>query len=308
VSTVLVVDDDREITAFIAKNLRLEGFDVLTASTGEEGLAMAGAHPPDLVLLDLCLPGSSGLDVCRRLRAATATATVPVILLGGRETGADRVAGLAAGADDYLPVPFDPLELSTRIKFTLRRTAEMRAASPLTGLPGTHRIEAELSRRISRGQPVAVCYADLDNFKAFNDSYGFFRGDEVIGLLATSLRAAAGAAPGEPPFLGHVGGDDFVVICRPEQAEALCRHVVALFDAGVPALHDPVDVQRGHLSVVDRQGHVREFPLVTVSIGVATSERRRFSDHRDAVAIATEMKTVAKGQPGSTIAIDRRSV
>jgi diguanylate cyclase (GGDEF)-like protein len=307
-SSVLLVHGDRELTAFIRRNLAIEGFEVRSATSGRDGLAAAIEKAPDLVLVEAGLPDLSGRELCRRLRDSAPTAAVPIILLGGPDSVADRVAGLTAGADDHLPVPFDPLELSTRIRHTLRRSAEMRAVSPLTGLPGSHRIEAELSRRIAAGIPVAICYADLDNFKAFNDSYGFLRGDEVIGLLAGALRTAADEADGDRPFLGHVGGDDFVVLCGPQQVERLCQRVVELFDTGAVGLHDPADVQRGHLSVVDRQGHVREFPLVSVSIGVATSERRRFTDHRDAVAIATEMKKVAKAQPGSTIAIDRRSV
>jgi diguanylate cyclase (GGDEF)-like protein len=219
----------------------------------------------------------------------------------------DQVAALAAGADECLTVPFDPTELVARVQFTLRRNAEMRAVSPLTGLPGNHRIEVELALRIAAGGQVAVCYADLDHFKAFNDCYGFLRGDEVLLLLSNAIKTAAGESADPAPFVGHVGGDDFVVICTPEQVETLCQRIVDIFDAAVPQLHDAADVARGHLSVVDRQGHVREYPLVGVSIGVATSERRRFRDHRDAVAIATEMKVVAKGEPGSAIAIDRRS-
>jgi GGDEF domain-containing protein len=109
------------------------------------------------------------------------------------------------------------------------------------------------------------------------------------------------------PFIGHVGGDDFVLICRPEQVEPMCRTIVQLFDAMVPGLHDTSDAARGFLEMVDRQGVLRRIPLVSVSIGVATNERRVFTDHREVVAIATEMKSVAKAEPGSAIAVDRRA-
>ncbi|HVA61993.1 MAG TPA: response regulator [Mycobacteriales bacterium] len=304
---VLVVDDDRIVARFIETNLRLEGFDVRLAHDGAQALAIAADWHADLVLLDVILPDLDGFAVCRELRRSPRTANLPVILLTTSQVTAEHLVGLAAGADDYLAKPFDPLELVTRVRFTLRRTAEIRALSPLTGLPGNTRIEAELASRITESAPVAICYADLDNFKAYNDCYGFLRGDEVLLLLATTIKSAADSVGAPTPFVGHVGGDDFVVICSPDQAEPLCTRMVTAFDAAVPALHDPADVARGHLSVVDRRGQVHEYPLVGVSIGVATSDRRHFRDHRESVAVATEMKAVAKGTPGSSIAIDRRS-
>jgi diguanylate cyclase (GGDEF)-like protein len=168
------------------------------------------------------------------------------------------------------------------------------------------RILEEIARRVGTGEPLAVGYLDIDNFKAYNDAYGFLRGDEVIQLLASALRSSAGRVA-ERPFIGHIGGDDFVLICRPEHVESLSRTIVQLFDAMVPGLHDPHDAARGYLEMVDRQGVLRRTPLVSVSIGVATNERRAFTDHREVVAVATEMKSVAKGEPGSAIAVDRRA-
>ncbi|MHB2024562.1 MAG: GGDEF domain-containing response regulator [Mycobacteriales bacterium] len=303
---MLVVDDDAEVAAFLDQVLSLEGFQVSLVSSGSAALAAVGAALPDLVLLDASLPDLSGLEVCRRLRAGALGGHLPVIMLTAGEAGADRVLALAAGADDCLAKPFDPLELVTRMRVTLRRSAEMLSLSPLTGLPGNIRIEAELARRIAAGQRFAVCYVDLDNFKAFNDRYGFLRGDKMIRLLASALNVAAEEA-GEPrAFLGHVGGDDFVAVCEPGQVARLCARLLAAFDEAAPALHDPKDLACGGVEVVDRLGELRRFPLVSVSVGVATSEARHFADYREAVAIATEMKAVAKRSAGSAFAVDRR--
>ncbi|MDQ6648664.1 MAG: response regulator [Actinomycetota bacterium] len=305
-STVLVVDDDVEIARFIEINLALEGFDVRVVHDGEQALGAIDGAVPDLVLLDVMMPRIDGVELCRQLRADPATANLPVIMLTAKSLSADKVVGLTAGADDYIIKPFDTLELVARVRSTLRRNAEMRAVSPLTGLPGNHRIDEEIAARVAVADPLAVCYLDLDNFKAFNDAYGFLRGDEVITLLASALQAAANEA-GEPmPFVGHVGGDDFVLLCDPHQAEPACRRVVEILDSKVPALHDARDAERGYLEVTDRRGDVRRYPLVSVSIGAAMSGRRTFSDHREVVAIATEMKTVAKSTRGSAIAVDRR--
>jgi diguanylate cyclase (GGDEF)-like protein len=304
---VLVADDDVDVARFIASTLDIEDFEVSIAHDGVEALRLADATPPALAILDVAMPGLDGLAVCRRLRAAPATAGLPVILLTGSSRPGDRVLGLEAGADDYLLKPFDSLELVARVRSTLRRNSEMRAVSPLTGLPGNHRIGEEIEVRVSAGHEFAVCHLDLDNFKAFNDRYGWVRGDEVISLVATALRSAAAEA-GEPqPFVGHVGGDDFVAVCSPEQVEPFCRRVLSIFDTRVKGLHDAEDARQGYLRVVDRQGDERHVPLTSLSIGVAVSTRRQFSDPRAIVAVATEMKTVAKSRPGSTIAIDRRT-
>ncbi len=305
-SSVLVVDDDPDIARFIEINLRLEGYDVRTACDAEQALVYIGMEQPDLVLLDVMMPRIDGVELCRRLRADPATANMPVIMLTAKSISADKVVGLTAGADDYIIKPFDTLELVARVRSTLRRNAEMRSVSPLTGLPGNHRIDIEISGRVSTDARFAVCYFDLDNFKAFNDRYGFLRGDDVILLCAMALRRAAGEV-GEPaPFVGHVGGDDFVAVCEQIQAEPFCRNVVQAFDDEVWRRHDASDAERGYLEVVDRQGTVRRSPLVSLSVGIALSGRRSYRDHREVVAVATEMKAVAKGTPGSAIAVDRR--
>jgi diguanylate cyclase (GGDEF)-like protein len=307
VTTILVADDDDDVAAFIEANLALEGYDVTLVSNGVLALEAIHQALPDLALLDVLMPELDGVEVCRRLRSDPTTSSVPVILLTARSLAADKVAGLTAGADDYIVKPFDTLELIARVRSTLRRNADMRAVSPLTGLPGNHRINDEIASRTSGADAFAVCHVDLDNFKAYNDRYGWVRGDDVIALLASSLKRAAADAGEPPPFLGHVGGDDFVVVCTTDQVEALCAAAVADFDSRIIALYDKGDTANGFLSVVDRQGHERRYSLTSVSIGVATTEHRRYDDYREVVAVATEMKTVAKARAGSSVAIDRRT-
>jgi len=306
-STVLVVDDDIDIARFIEVNLRLEGFDVLVAHDGQEALEVIGDALPDLALVDVMMPRLDGVELTRRLRSDPLTASLPVIMLTAKSLSVDKVVGLTAGADDYIIKPFDTLELIARVRSTLRRNAEMRAVSPLTGLPGNHRINEEIATRAAGDRAFAVCHVDLDNFKAFNDRYGWLRGDDVITMLAAALKSVGAEMVGAHPFIGHVGGDDFVIVCEPEQVESLTTEVIRRFDEGVALLHDPDDVRNGFLTIVDRQGSERHYPLVSVSIGVASTGRRHYADYRAIVAVATEMKVVAKGQPGSAVAIDRRS-
>lgn len=304
---VLVVDDDADLARFIEMNLRLEGYDVVVARDGLEARAELARSRPDLVICDVALPRVDGVEFCRQLRADPGTASLPVIMLTAKNLSVERVVGLTAGADDYLLKPFDTLELVARVRSTLRRNLEVRGVSPLTGLPGNHRILTEIAARFAGGRPYAVCYVDLDHFKSFNDAYGFLRGDRVLGELAAALQTAVREAGQPAPFLGHVGGDDFVVLCAPEQAEPLAHRAIELFDRSVPGLYDPADAERGHLEVLDRRGELRRFPLVAASVGIATSTQRAFVDHREVVAVATEMKTVAKRSVGSSVAVDRRT-
>ena len=303
---ILVADDDRDIARFVELNLSIEGFDVEVVHDGAEALRRATEDPPDLIVLDVMMPIYDGVEVVRRLRAQAATAAIPVVMLTAKSLSADKVVGLTAGADDYIVKPFDTLELVARVRTTLRRTADNRAVSPLTGLPGNHRIDIEIASRAAIGKPYAVCHVDLDEFKSFNDAYGFLRGDELLLVLSSCLLDVA-ADEGEPPvFVGHVGGDDFVVVCTPEQAEPMCAELVKAFDDAVPGFYDPDDVVRGFLEVTDRRGEMRQHPLVSVSVGVAlyTGGDR---DHRAVIAAASEMKGVAKTQAGSVVAVDRRA-
>jgi diguanylate cyclase (GGDEF)-like protein len=302
---ILVVDDDVDIAAFVKIELEVAGFEVNLAHDGLAALELVSSWRPDLVVLDLMMPGLDGVDVTRRLRAAAITSVLPIIMLTAKGTTADKVLGLTAGADDYIVKPFDTLELVARVRSTLRRKQEFREVSPLTGLPGNTRILREIGDRLRLLEPFAVCYCDIDGFKAVNDAYGFARGDEFIVTLARMLQQAVMDA--EPPaFLGHVGGDDFVVICAPAQIRPLTERAVAQFEAAADELYDEEDRARGYVSVKSRRDGIRDVGLVTVSIGVALSSQRRYADPREVVAVASEMKTVAKTQPGSFVAVDRR--
>jgi diguanylate cyclase (GGDEF)-like protein len=302
---ILVVDDDEDIARFVEMNLLMEGFDVVVAHDGLSALEMVRRTAPDLVILDLMMPELDGVEVTRRLRADAMTSALPIIMLTAKGQTPDKVLGLQAGADDYMVKPFDTLELVVRVRNTLRRNQEFREVSPLTGLPGNQRILREVGDRLRSGQAFAVCYCDIDGFKAVNDAYGFARGDEFIVALARKLLAAVAGTPGA--FLGHVGGDDFVVICLQDDVRPLTERAVSEFEAAADELYDDVDRDRGYVSVKSRRDGVRDVGLVTVSVGVALSTRRAYSDPREVIADASEMKTVAKSQPGSYVAVDRRT-
>jgi diguanylate cyclase (GGDEF)-like protein len=303
---LIVVDDDVDIARFVEVNLTLEGYDVLLAHDGEEALALIEEHQPALAIVDLMMPKVDGLQLTSRLRANPLTSAMPIIMLTARGQTADKVMGLTTGADDYLVKPFDTMELVARVRSTLRRNQEAREISPLTGLPGNTRILREISDRVNSGTDYAVCHIDIDRFKSVNDVYGFARGDEFISALARALHRAVVEVGLPPAFLGHIGGDDFIVVCSPEQVYPLTERAVVDFEAAADALYDPADAERGYAEVIKRNGEIQRAALVTLSIGVAVSTNRRIADPREIVSIASEMKTVAKGHDGSYVAMDRR--
>ncbi|HZM80989.1 MAG TPA: response regulator [Candidatus Limnocylindrales bacterium] len=305
--TILVVDDDPDILRVVEVNLSLQGYRVLTASSGAEALSLVESQRPHLAVVDLMMPGMDGLELTRRLRADPMVTALPIIVLTAKALTSDKVAGLAAGADDYIVKPFDTSELVARVKATLRRIQEAREVSPLTGLAGNTRIQQEINDRLHAGTEYAVCYIDIDRFKSVNDAYGFARGDEFIGALARSLRRATIAAGLPPAFLGHVGGDDFVVVCHPDQVKPITTRAVIDFEAAADELYDPTDAERGYLELSDRRGRVHQVNLVTISIGVAVSTARYYRHPSEVVAVASEMKAVAKKHQGSYVAFDRRS-
>jgi DNA-binding response OmpR family regulator len=304
---ILVIDDDADVVQFVRISLEREGYEVTTALEGAAGLRAALDSPPDLVLLDILMPDLDGLEVLNRLRVNPTITSVPVVLLTARADSRDRVRGLELGADDYITKPFDIEELVARVGAVLRRSKAMRDLSPLTALPGNFRIAEELERRVSSGRPMAVVHADLDNFKAFNDHYGFMRGDNVIKFTANTLMAAAVDTDDASCFVGHVGGDDFIAVMYPDAAEQFCKTVIDRFDDGILDFYDPQDALRGYVEVIDRRGERHAFPIVSISLGVATNLRRTFSSEWEASAVASEMKEHAKQEAGSSYKVDRRT-
>jgi diguanylate cyclase (GGDEF)-like protein len=306
--TILVVDDDADIARFVEVNLRSVGYDVVVASDGEEALAKADDMRPDLVLLDVMMPRIDGFEVAQRLRRNPRTANTSIIMLTAKALSSDKVLGLTAGADDYIIKPFDPIELLARVKTTLRRARDMRSLSPLTGLPGNIRIQDEIQRCIDEDTPFAVLYCDLDHFKAYNDHYGFVKGDRVIQASARILQEAVEEYAKPEGFVGHVGGDDFVVVLPPDVADVAAARICERFDREVRSFYDRDDLERGYVEVEDRQGKLQRFGLIAISVGVATTSRRKFTHYGEAVDVATEMKQFAKRQPGSSFAVDRRTI
>lgn len=304
--TVFIADDDPDLRDILRYVLEPAGFSVCEAPDGAAALEAIRASPPALVILDYMMPGLTGPEVCARLKQDTLLAHIPVIMLTGKSEVQDKVHGINAGADDYVVKPFEPQELLARVQMVLRRTNRDLEANPLTRLPGNLSIQRELERRIASGQPLAACYLDLNRFKAFNDHYGFKRGDEVIQHTAQLLLDAVKTHGGPEDFVGHIGGDDFLFITSAARADALCEAVVRGFDAAAPGWHDEADRARGYLLHTDRRGQQVKLPLLSAAIAVVTNESRRLTHPGEVATLGAELKAYAKQFERSIYVKERR--
>jgi diguanylate cyclase (GGDEF)-like protein len=304
---IMVVEDEPDLRLILKRQLEKEGYEVFTAEDGLRALELLATESIDLALLDIMMPRMDGLEVMRRMRENYRTAVIPVILLTARSDHHDKLLGLTEGATDYLTKPYEHDELAARVKNTLELSRRQRSASPLTGLPGNQTIQEETLRTITRRAPFASLYIDLDNFKSYNDYYGYQRGDEVICRTSAILCDTLDEMCAGKGFVGHVGGDDFVVLTTVEAGLPLARTVVARFDAMIPALYDEADRRRGHLEVANRQGEVETFPIVSMTVAVALDEGGRYEHVGSLGAVISELKRFGKLQPGSVVVPDRRS-
>ena len=303
---ILVVDDDRNLRKIIATNLELAGYEVATAEDGNAALAALDETQPDLVLLDVMMPGKDGYETARAIRRHPVNANVPIIMLTAKSEIEDKVAGFEAGADDYLTKPFGPQELLARVRAKIRRIEADASLSPLTRLPGNLSIEAELRRRIESREPYAVLYQDMDNFKAFNDVYGFTHGDEAIKLVASTNVDVVRRRGTLRDFVGHIGGDDFIVVTLPERSEEIAREVIAGFDRDIRKLYTAQDLRQGYIETRDRRGALNRFPIISLSIAIISSEHRRMEDYAQIGEAAAELKRYAKSIGGSVYVKDKR--
>lgn len=303
---ILVVDDDPLMRRIVAQSLGRSTYTIIEAESGVAGVQCAIEQEPDLILLDVMMPEMDGFEVIRRLRGHPRTQSVPIILLTALGEMTEKVYGMQLGADDYMTKPFDPRELRARVQTHLKRSEHYLQSSPLTNLPGNHAIHQTISNRLSSENPIAVLYFDLANFKSFNDIYGWLAGDEVIKRLGLIIVQAALQSGDTDVFVGHIGGDDFVVVTRPDFAEAIAHYSIQEFDRAIPEYYDPEDRVRGYVETTDRQGQHRRIPIITLGIAVVTNEHRKIEHPVQVAQIAAEVKRYIKSLSGSQVVFDRR--
>ncbi len=305
--SILVVEDDPAIGNMLRTTLEFEGYEAAVARNGADGIEAALRELPELILLDLMLPDIDGMQVLQRLREEPKSEHIPVIVVSARHDISSKVKALDLHADDYLTKPWNTEELMARIRIRLQPRDVPR--NHLTGLPAGKSITSVIERQLNADKLWALLYFDLDNFKAYNDAYGPFAGDEMIKLMGRIAQEVVRERGNLSDFLGHIGGDDFVLITTPARIVPLSNALITAWDthSQTRAYYSEDDLTRGLMYGKDRNSVAQLFPLSTVSIGVVTNQHRTLSTLDELSKIAAEVKAKAKSTQGSCYYIDRRT-
>jgi diguanylate cyclase (GGDEF)-like protein len=290
---ILVVEDERLITESLQTTLQVEGYEVVTIPRGKDAVQYTLRETPHLLLLDVRLPDMDGYEVIQQLRSHPKSIHIPIIVLSSLDNSADKVRAFDLGVDDYITKPFNNDELLARMRTQLRRVKQ-NFLSPLIGLPGGYQVELAIKRKLTCSDPWSVLYLDLDNFKAFNDAYGFLTGNDLIRLLGRISQRIVHDYGNPDDFVGHIGGDDYVILTTPDRAQGLCHRISSAYKDESRKYYHPEDLRHGLITGMDRRGYRNQFPLVSLSIGVVDNHTRRSHTLREVSYLAAEAKCHAK--------------
>ena len=283
VQEIYIIDDD-DSSIVIFRELFRNDPEYKFISVKTEQIDIALKNIPSLIVINEDAIDRDVVELCRKIRKDEDNTITPVIVVSSKS------------GKDYT------------VKNLNRLLSSNRRVSPLTGLPGNVQIHAELKKRILRQEPFCVLYVDLDNFKAYNDVYGFLKGDEIIEFTAETIVKMVHSDELENTFVGHIGGDDFVAIVPGTNCEKLCQNIISYFDKNVERYFTEADIEKGYIEVANRKGIIEQFPLTSVSIGVVVSDVGRFHNILEIGEIGAQVKHAAKSVMGSSYAVDRRNL
>ncbi len=313
---ILIIDDMAVNIRMLIEILKDE-YATIPVKSGEAALRKAQIHPlPDLILLDIIMPDMDGYEVCRRLKEDEHTRDIPVIFISAMSEAMDNAKAFELGAVDYVSKPFNPVSVRARVRTHIKLRRAMLElerlyktaldSNPMTRLPGNNSITAEIKKALANNDETCIIYADLDNFKAFNDKYGFACGDEVILFTSSILKEATLSVGSSDAFIGHVGGDDFVLLVPSEKCEKIVHYIITQFDQRILGFYNEEDTEKKYITAVDRRGATQKFPMMSISIGGINLSTRRYNHYLQINDAIAEVKKMAKGIQGSSFFMDRR--
>ncbi len=305
VQEIYIIDDDDSSIVIFRELFRNDPeYKFISVKTGQIDIALKNI--PSLIVINEDAIDRDVIDLCRKIRKDEDNTITPVIVVSSKTSREHRVRILRESVEYFIKKPVDEQYLYYTVKNLNRLLSSNRRVSPLTGLPGNVQIHAELKKRIGRGEPFSVLYIDLDNFKAYNDVYGFLKGDQIIEFTADTIVNSVHSDELENTFVGHIGGDDFVAIVPGTNCEKLCQNIITHFDNNVVKYFTDDDIERGYIEVANRKGIIEQFPLTSVSIGVVVADVGRFHNILEISDIGAQVKHAAKAVMGSSYAIDKR--
>jgi len=305
--TVLILSaDEQPLIPAVGSWLADSGLTSVIVRSADDLIALCLRGRPRLVIADARSDLPLVEQACLRVKTDSYSAVIPTVAVC-RSGDAEMERCFAAGADEVITEVTPASEARSRLNAVLSRSDRDVQVHPSTRLPGTDIIETCITAQLARNEPFAVSYADLDHFKEFNDRYGYHEGDRVIRVLARVLHDVVKGLCGEGGFVGHIGGDDFIFIIPADAVQSVCSEIIEVFDLLVPFQYSESDRRAGYFFGKDRRGQLHRVPLMTLSIGVVTNEKRPFTSAAQVSEMATEMKSYAKSLTGSVFSVDRRS-
>ena len=262
---------------------------------------------PDLIIINEATIKIDIIDLCKIIRENEDNSITPILVITENDSEEHKIE-IMQNSIEYIISKKSSVEyLYNIIKNIIRLLSVNRTVSPLTRLPGNVQIQTELKKRLLRREPFQVLYFDLDNFKSYNDVYGFLKGDEIIKLTARIITKNVHDLGDTDSFVGHIGGDDFVVITdETVDYDDICQNIIAEFDKEIVKYFNDEDLERGYVEVCNRKGIIEEFPLTSISIGVVVADKKRFSNILEIGEVGAQVKHIAKTAMGSSYAINRR--
>ena len=302
---VLILHNDPVEMEALSSLLTKAGYQVVAGDLSSIALHELVHDPPHVILAAEGTSGRSVESLTRQLKHDPFLGRLPLIVLI-RDSRLNDVDWGALDVDDYICLPYRSDEIVHRVRLCMSRLTRSLDANPLTRLPGNTSILFETTARIESGKPFALAYLDIDNFKSFNDRYGYGRGDEVLVVTCRILSTVISELAGAEGFVGHVGGDDFVFMSAPDRINAICDTVIKRFDLVIPDFYDREERLRGYIDSVDRKGNREQFPIMSLSIAVVTNCHRPIQHPGDVSKIASELKKHAKAIKGSGYVTDQR--
>lgn len=304
---VLVVEDTQTLLQMVTMTLEERGYTVYKASDGVSALEILAEETPEAVVLDINLPDIDGFELCKRIKSGPRSRNIPVLMMTAMGKSGFEVMSIEAGADDFIPKPIDPMVLDARIQMVVRRMRRERFANALTGLPANALTEERLSFLITREKPFSLSLVDIDGFRAFNRRYGHDRGDLVIRHLAGLIVEALRFNGASDPFVGHLGGDDFVYISDPENSERVGESITKGFELSVMDFYDDEDRAHGGFNLKTRTGEVQRYGPLTVSVGTVNVTGRMPESVVALMDVADELLGYAKKLGGGVAVSERRT-
>ncbi len=305
VQEIYIIDDD-ESSILVFKELFKNDKEFKFISVTSDKIEYALKNIPSIIIVNEDAIEVDVLKLCKRIRSDEDNSITPIIVVSSEAEKKHRIDILKEAVEYYIKKPVNAQYLYYTIKNLSRLISFNRRISPLTGLPGNVQIHAELKKRILNHEEFSVLYLDLDNFKAYNDVYGFLKGDEIIKFTADTIIKCVHSSIAENSFIGHIGGDDFIAIVPVLHCDKLCEAIIANFDAEVTKFFTDDDVEKGYIEVANRKGIIEQFPLTSISIGVVEADKNRFSNMLEIGEVGAQVKHAAKSVIGSSYAIDKR--